>query len=205
MAFFAKIFRAPAVSPVRQRSRPSTPVELPTSVPGRDWKLAPADKRTRWFQSTDTRGLDRWIRSPAAPPADRVAALERWIAQHPNRYVLGLELREPPKYHPVGEYLRARIADPVFRKLPLAERVWLALARSAWLGESRALWCVTDFTRHAELPVDALPRIIAETSRYQPRGRDHLCRVFHSRAESTADPAERHALYGSIHRLTSMR
>jgi len=206
MASPARSTRTPGRTAVRPQSRASTCVEAPSSVPGRDWEVAPADKYTGWTQWNDKIGLDRWIRSPAAPPTERIDALERWLADRPNRYVLGEWQGERGKYSPVAEHLRARLADPVFRTMPLAERVWIALARSGWLGEHSAEKSVSDFTRRAELPIDALPRVSAEAAAaYIPSAREHLWSIFHDRAESTGDLAERLALYGSIHRLRSAR
>jgi hypothetical protein len=201
----ARSAHPPGASAGRPRSRASACVELPASVPGRDWEIAPADKYTRWFEYTDAVALDRWIRSPAAPSAERIEALVRWLARFPNRHVLGDDRTQPPKYHPVGEFLRARLTDPVFRTLPLAERVWLALAGTGWLGEPDSPKGVIDFVRHAELPLETLPQVVAEALSYVPRAREYLCDVFHSRAESTHDAAERLALYGCIHRLKSVR
>jgi hypothetical protein len=165
------------------------------------WEAAPTDRYSAWFRP-EMDGLDRWIRSPAAPAAERADAMEQWVAARPNRVVLG-EARQAGKYSQVAEYLRARLTERVYLSGPESGRVWIALARSGWLGEWAAEKSLSTFARHAGVTAEVLPHVAEAATRYVPQARTRLCEILHARAEREYDVTVRLALYGAISQVIS--
>jgi len=165
------------------------------------WKAAPPDRFSPW-RAGRYDSLDRWIRSPAAPVEERIAALEKWVSTRPHRAVLG-EARASRMYSPVAGFLRARLVDPAYLSAPESGKVWIVLARSGWLGEWGVEKGLGAFIRSAQVTAEVLSHVAAAATRYVPQARTHLCGILHERAATETDVVVRVALYGVIGQVIS--